>query len=109
MRNSEILGNETWSTGVVIRKVLQLEHDCSSIAGTASSSINTPLMICWTMPPMEFVKVNVDGNSIGDPGTAGFGGLIRRDDGSWVVGFSVFCGVAGNLLTEFLNIKMDFV
>ena len=33
---------------------------------------------------------------------AGFGGLLRGDDGCWVFGFKVYVGVADNLLPKLM-------
>jgi len=44
--------------------------------------------------------VNVDGSSFGNPGNAGFGGLLRNDIGVWLHGFSESCGRASTLLAE---------
>jgi hypothetical protein len=43
-----------------------------------------PVKIWW--------KLNTDGNSLGILGKAGAGVLIRREDGDWVVGFSIYSG-----------------
>jgi hypothetical protein len=37
--------------------------------------------IRWHPPPEGYIKVNVDGSSFGNPGNAGFGGLLRNDRG----------------------------
>lgn len=39
--------------------------------------------------------INVDDNSFGNPGQAGFGGLIRTSDGTWLE-FSGYIGVSNN-------------
>ncbi|MCI11085.1 ribonuclease H protein [Trifolium medium] len=54
----------------------------------------------WHPPPEGFIKMNVDESSIGNPGNAGFRGLLRNDRGNWIHGFSGSCGRASNLLTE---------
>jgi len=33
----------------------------------------------WKPPPHGFLKVNIDGASKGNPGLAGFGGVIRDE------------------------------
>ena len=54
----------------------------------------------WNPPPEDFIKINVDGSSFGNPGNAGFGGLLRNNRGNWIHGFSGSCGRATNLLAE---------
>lgn len=36
---------------------------------------------CWQPPPHGFWKINIDGASKGNPGMAGFGGVIRNEQG----------------------------
>ena len=46
------------------------------------------------------MKLNTDGSSLGNPGIAGGGGLIRDDYGRWIVGFSRRIGVTSCFLAE---------
>jgi hypothetical protein len=64
--------------------------------------------VCWYPPPEGYIKVNVDGSSFGNPGNAGFGGLLRNDNGAWIHGFSGSCGIASNLLAELSTIRRGF-
>lgn len=58
-----------------------------------------------SIPPAEnYIKLNVDGSSYGNPGRSGFGGIIRNSLGEWVSGFSGFCGISTNLTAELLAI-----
>lgn len=59
-------------------------------------------LVRWMWPQTENVKLNVDGTSRGNPGKAGFGGLLRGDDGRWIFGFKGSMGVADNLLPELM-------
>lgn len=43
---------------------------------------------------------NVDGSSLGNPGRAGFGGLLRNLDGAWLLGFAGTIGVSTSLHAE---------
>ena len=60
----------------------------------------------WEWPPPRCIKINVDGSSCGNPGDAGFGGLLRGADGHWIMGFHGFIGVANSLLPELMAIRM---
>ena len=57
------------------------------------------------MPQNNFVKLNCDGSSLGNPGRAGFGGLIRRSNAEWVLGFSGHVQQADNLCVELLALR----
>lgn len=59
--------------------------------------------------PPNTVKVNVDGSSLGNPGKAGFGGVIRDQDGRWICGFYGHLGMGTNLFPELQAIKHGFL
>ncbi|KAF5189663.1 hypothetical protein FRX31_020749 [Thalictrum thalictroides] len=42
----------------------------------------------WSLPPRGWLKVNTDGASKGNPGIAGWGAVLRKDDGA-LVGVSI--------------------
>ena len=48
----------------------------------------TTKLIKWEKPASEWVKLNTVGSSLGNPGIAGCGGLVRDEDGKWVIGFA---------------------
>jgi hypothetical protein len=61
--------------------------DCISAWKSTEASTSYPLECSWQRPAEDFDKLDVDGiSSLGDPGRAGFGGLIRTSAGSFVVG-----------------------
>ncbi|KAJ6959809.1 hypothetical protein NC653_038004 [Populus alba x Populus x berolinensis] len=62
-------------------------------------------MISWQRPIQGFIKLNMDGSSIGTPGSIGFGGLLRDWKGNWVLRFSGFAGYSPSLLLELLALK----
>ncbi|WJX71286.1 hypothetical protein P8452_55294 [Trifolium repens] len=62
------------------------------------------LLVIWS-PPYEYqVALNVDGSSYGNPGWAGYGGLFRDHEGSWILGFSGPVSFADGLEVELLAI-----
>lgn len=54
----------------------------------------------WTPPEFGTLKINVDGSSLGNPGNAGFEGVICDHLGRWVLGFNGSIGVGTNILVE---------
>jgi len=54
----------------------------------------------WIPPLNNIIKVNVDGSSLSNPGRSGFGGLIRNNNGDWLLGFSGFCSITSCLAAE---------
>ena len=56
--------------------------------------------INWEKPNMDWVKLNTDGSVDVASGTAEGGGLIRDDQGNWIMGFTRKIGKANNFLVE---------
>ena len=44
--------------------------------------------------------MNTDGSSLGNPGPAGGGGVIRDEEGAWIVGFARNIGITSSYLAE---------
>ncbi|KAL3534930.1 hypothetical protein ACH5RR_003391 [Cinchona calisaya] len=63
-----------------------------------------PMTIFWSPPIAGTLKLNVDGSTIGNPGLAGGGGLIRRPDGSLITSFVNAFGIKNNLEAEILSL-----
>lgn len=65
--------------------------------------------VCWSPPPAGCYKVNVDGSHLHN-GRSACGGLIRRDNGSFVQGFHCNIGsgnaVWAELWGHYLGIKL---
>ncbi|KAK7244036.1 hypothetical protein RIF29_38854 [Crotalaria pallida] len=53
---------------------------------------------------VDEVALNVGGSSIGNPGRAGYGGLIRGKKGAWLCGFAGHFGIFNNIHMELLSI-----
>ncbi|KAK7269582.1 hypothetical protein RIF29_22314 [Crotalaria pallida] len=60
--------------------------------------------VSWNPPATNRVVVNVDGSSMGNPGRAGFGGLIRNYEGDWICGFAGHFGISNNIHMELLAV-----
>ena len=65
--------------------------------------ISTPMK--WSSPPLGWFKLNTDGASLGNPGLAGGGGVIRNHLGDWVGGFSRAIGVTTSVQVELRALK----
>ncbi|CAI9103648.1 OLC1v1002171C1 [Oldenlandia corymbosa var. corymbosa] len=60
---------------------------------------STPLFLTWTLPT-NGIKINVDGSSIGNPGDAGCGVVIRDMQGKVILTEAKFIGTASNFQAE---------
>ncbi len=67
--------------------------------------LRVPTPIKWKPPDLGWVKLNTDGASLGNPGIAGGGGLIRDSNGGWVGGFARAIGVTTSVQTELRALK----
>ena len=56
--------------------------------------------IRWEKPSPGWVRLNIDGSALGNPGRAGCGGIIRNDRGDWLGGFSRCIGVTTSFIAE---------
>ena len=104
MRNEFVFSGSYIPKDVVLRKIHRMFDVCLSVFGVAPPSQST-IMVSWAHPPPGFVKLNIDGSSLGNPGVAGFGGLIRAEGGVWVLGFSNYIPWADNLCVELLALR----
>jgi len=59
----------------------------------------------WKPPPHGFLKVNIDGTSKGNPGLAGFGGVIRDERGQINKIFHGHLGKATNNMAELMALE----
>lgn len=60
--------------------------------------------VSWHPTNEQAVILNVDGNSMGNPGPAGFGGVLRHSSGDWISGFAGSVGWSTVLHVELLSI-----
>ncbi|KAL0000416.1 hypothetical protein SO802_014197 [Lithocarpus litseifolius] len=61
--------------------------------------------IRWERPTSGWVKLNTDGSSLGNPGMAGSGGVIRDEEGNWLVGFARNIGITTSFQAELWGLR----
>ena len=54
----------------------------------------------WISPPVQWVKLNSDGSSMGNPGRVGGGGIIRNVEGKWIKGYARAIGNTNSVAVE---------
>ena len=62
--------------------------------------IDKGICVSWSMPPLNWCKVNSDGSALGNPERAGGGGLIRNDKGEWIRGYARAIGCTTSVADE---------
>ncbi|XP_028761232.1 uncharacterized protein LOC114719845 [Neltuma alba] len=58
----------------------------------------------WTPPPTSYIRLDVDG-SVSRNGMGACGGIIRDDQGAWLMGFQQKLGQAGSTTAELMAIQ----
>ncbi|XP_011625762.1 uncharacterized protein LOC105421137 [Amborella trichopoda] len=59
----------------------------------------------WLPPPLGFFKLNIDGASRQNLGSAGCGGIIWNDAGGFIAAFAISLGINSNNTTEFYALE----
>ncbi|XVF74827.1 hypothetical protein PTKIN_Ptkin13bG0142100 [Pterospermum kingtungense] len=62
-------------------------------------------VLLWSKPEAGFVKFNVDGSSIGKPGLAGIGGILRDHEGMELIRFSKHIGIHDSNEAELMAVR----
>ncbi|XVF78779.1 hypothetical protein PTKIN_Ptkin14bG0163800 [Pterospermum kingtungense] len=70
---------------------------------------STRPVCCWLRLNVGEVKFNVDGASIGKPGPAGIGWILRDHLGQEMMRFLKSIGVADSNIAEFMAIREAFI
>jgi len=102
-RNHRIFNSTVSPYTNTVRVIRRLVEDIiHSMAGESGFTVNSKqrVFIGWRYPPIDWVKVNVDGCSKGNPGVAGAGGVIRDAMGKWIVGFAINIGICTSVGAE---------
>lgn len=65
------------------------------------------MQVQWIKPREGWYKLNTDGASLGNPGKASGGGLVRDHRGAWLKGSSRCIGNTMSVMAEFWALKDD--
>lgn len=108
-RNEVVFNDIQWTIWKILSKIRSL-HD-TIVCAFGTSTLSRPArMVKWHPPAEHWVKLNVDGSSLGNPIISGFGGLLRNMHiGEWIVGFFGNCGLTTNLTAELSAIAMGIL
>lgn len=100
-RNAHALVGENWTILDVVRRITHMANELRSIYGYENHTVgHRQPLVRWEHPPHRFCKMNVDGSLYGSLGKAGFGGVVRMNNGEWIIGFSGFLGQTTTLHTK---------
>ena len=54
---------------------------------------------------MGWLKLNTEGSAVGNLGIVGGGGLIRNENGDWIIGFARLLGITSGVMVELWALK----
>ncbi|KAF7827470.1 putative ribonuclease H protein At1g65750 family [Senna tora] len=98
LRNNNILGDKQWSVYGNCTLIHSLSSMCTKWGNELShGGMREPRFSHWIKPSGDTLKVNTDGTSLGNPGRAGIGSVVRDSCGNWVRGFFGHIGIATNM------------
>ena len=86
-RFAEILNGEDRDFPTIMRKITSFAQVLSIAAETMTPIRKNPRLVGWEKPPHGFAKLNINGNYQGGIRSTGFSGLIKNDDGHWILVF----------------------
>ena len=70
------------------------------VCPTKNIKIKIPRIIKWNAPLEPFIKLNIDGSSLGNPGLVGASRLLCNSLGDWISSFSLYMGITSNNIAE---------
>ena len=90
-----------WYGTILAIKRMVLDHTNIPVTGIGERSQRKEIQqVGWTYPANDWIKLNVDGCSKGNPGVAGAGGVLRDNMGSWIAGFTRNNGICSSVTAE---------
>ncbi|XP_027150495.1 uncharacterized protein LOC113750754 [Coffea eugenioides] len=83
----------------VTRDDWELAHSGLILCMERTKSV-LPRWVAWSRPSAGYVKLNIDGSSLENPGHSGAGRVFRDSSGNILCGFSLFLGSRTNMEAE---------
>jgi ribonuclease HI len=101
-RNSLCMEDENMSMLQVKREIYRLASLINRVFNSVQNAAEVQPWVSWHPMAGLATVLNVDGSSLGIPGSSGFGGVLRHSDGSWLYGFAGHVGISSILHAELL-------
>ena len=99
-RNQLVFENKNLKSSIakdIIYHALEYFHCAGKLLVTKRKILK---QVRWEKPCNGWLKLNTDWSSLGNPGLAGGGGLLRDEYGNWIGGFSRRIGLANSFTAE---------
>ncbi|XP_043717944.1 uncharacterized protein LOC122665876 [Telopea speciosissima] len=94
------VGDCTWAKGVQVKTVQDLALARMLKVTISKPAVKRIVEVRWKQPLQGWWKLNIDGSSLGNPGSIGAGGIIRDHLGAVLRCFSQYQGVGSNYMAE---------
>ncbi|KAF7807491.1 Transposon TX1 uncharacterized [Senna tora] len=109
-RNDNVLGSSSLTHATICRVIKSWNASLiSSLSHSKVRLVHEDRLVGWRKLEKNQLKINTDGNSLGNPSRAGFGGIIRDDNGSWILGFSDQLGITSCTHVELAEIHQGLM
>lgn len=100
-RNKEVFQAQHHTASVSTSRIIQQAQEIQdSLLNPIHPNNSIPRLTIWFAPLAGSLKLNTDGCSKGDPGQAGYGGLLRDEVGTWLWGYHGYLGSCTSLEAE---------
>jgi len=83
-------------------KIYRLASLIDRVFNSVTNAAEAQPWVSWHSMAGLATVLNVDGSSLGNLGSSGFGGVLRHSDGSWLYGFAGHIGISSILHAELL-------
>lgn len=103
-RNSQCIVMEDYSPHKLLFETLNLASMFEGCYTKELLGSSLERWVTWHPNREHGIILNVDGSCFGNPGRAGFGGVLRNQDGVWIQGFCGYAGIYNNIHVELLAI-----
>ena len=104
-RNDIIFNGKGRSLKLAMDIVYQAKEYLHCVATPRLEARRVLRRIRWERPKQGWKKLNTDGSCSELHGLVGYGGVVRNDDGQWVVGFNKRIGVTSSFAIELWGIR----
>jgi ribonuclease HI len=98
MSNTTLSGNSTTKTASTsINDFILLKQFSINIHQPKETFL---LEVCWQPPIVNWLKCNIDGAAVGNPGSASCGGVFRNHSADFIFGFAEPLGISTSFFAE---------
>ena len=104
-RNQHVFKREVQNLNVtkeILGRVMEYNYCASSQTAAKRMELKS---IRWEKPNTGWKKLNTDGSSVDSLGLAGGGGVVRDENGNWVLGYARNFGPVNSCIAELWSLR----